>query len=352
SHFLSGHATARSAGPLPVVRLPGRWDRRSRPLAAIFLTLAASGAMFRAVTGNCLASASRVEQWTPPVPLTHAHFHHVHMNSTGPAAAIQFYTSKFDCEKRRFAGLMDGVWAQKSWILFNKVKVPPPWTLTSAIWHIGWGAEDMKVTYQKQLDSGTKFFTPISDISDLANYPGFYYAYVDGPDHALIELNTATHHHFGHLHLFSEDPVSAGLWYMKYFGAIRRGDATKPPSREVRNYRGFQVGPSMSLMMDNVNIIIFPVELSKQSYPDQWKGVEEIAPTQGRAIDHIGLAVDGLPAVVRTLRNNGVKVTSDIHSIAGTKLKHAFIEGPDKIRIELVEDPDFSRVDSEHDGRS
>src|SRR5215472_12392748 len=88
---------------------------------------------------------------TPPAPL--AHFHHVHLNATDPAAAIDFYTGKFDCEKSRFAGKMDAVWAQKSWLLFNKVGKPPQPDITSAIWHIGWGAEDMKAAYQKQLDS-------------------------------------------------------------------------------------------------------------------------------------------------------------------------------------------------------
>ena len=83
-----------------------------------------------------------------------------------------------------------------------KVSSPPPWELTSAIWHFGWGAEDMKAAYQKQLDSGTKFDTPLTDISDIGGNKGatglFYFAYVLGPDHALIELNTAGHHHFGH----------------------------------------------------------------------------------------------------------------------------------------------------------
>jgi len=55
-----------------------------------------------------------------------AHFHHLHLNTIDPAAAIDFYTSKFDCEKRRFAGVMDAVWAQKSWLLFTKVASPPP----------------------------------------------------------------------------------------------------------------------------------------------------------------------------------------------------------------------------------
>ena len=62
---------------------------------------------------------------------------------------------------------MDAVWTQKSWILVNKVATAPPSEVVSTIWHFGWGAEDMKATYQKQLDSGTKFATPISDISDI-----------------------------------------------------------------------------------------------------------------------------------------------------------------------------------------
>jgi catechol 2,3-dioxygenase-like lactoylglutathione lyase family enzyme len=269
-----------------------------------------------------------------------AHFHHLHLNTTDPQAAINFYTSKFDCEKARFAGLLDGVWAQKSWMLFAKVSAPPPWELTSAIWHFGWGAEDMKATYQKQLDMGTKFFNPLTDISDIGGNKGakdlFYYAYVEGPDHALIELNTAAHHRFGHLHLFSADPVSAGEWYMKYFGATRR--ATTPPSRAARFYRDVQIGPSMSLIMDNVNIIIFPIEYSKKAYAEHWKkGQTEMDSTKGRVVDHVGFSVDNLPEALEVLRKAGVKVTDEIKSVAGGKIKYAFIEGPDKIRIELVE---------------
>jgi hypothetical protein len=151
-----------------------------------------------------------------------ARFHHIHLNATNPAAALSFYTTKFDCEKAKFTGEWDAVWAQKVWILFNPATAPPS-AITSAFWHFGWGAEDMRSKYQKQVESGTKFETPITDISNLANFPGFYYAYVDGPDHALIELNTASHHHLGHVHLLSADPVAAGEWYMKYFGATRRG---------------------------------------------------------------------------------------------------------------------------------
>jgi hypothetical protein len=259
-----------------------------------------------------------------------AHFHHLHLNTLDPAGAIDFYTSKFDCEKGKFVGLKDAVWAQKSWLLFNKVDKAPPWELTSAIWHFGWGAEDMKATYQKQLDMKTKFFTPITQLA-----PTFYYAYVEGPDHALIELNTADHHRFGHLHLLSEDPVAAGEWYMKHFGAKRRG--TAPVSREPRFYRGFQIGPSMSLMMDNVNIIIYPIQYSKQAYADHWKGRTEMSPTKGRVVDHVGISFARLEPAVERLQRAGVKITDPIRSEAGGKIKYTFAEGPDKMRIELVE---------------
>lgn len=279
----------------------------------------------------CISGLSSpiMQQQAAPV----SHFHHLHLNAVDPAAAVDFYTSKFDCEKARINGTTEAVWAQKSWLLFNKVRKSPPWELTSAVWHFGWGAEDMKATYQKQLDMGTKFFTPITQLA-----PNFYYAYVESPDHALIELNTADHHHFGHLHLLSEDPVSAGEWYMKYFGATRRGNPATPPSRDLRFRSGFQIGPAMSLMLDNVNIIIYPIQYSRQAYPDHWKpGERTISPTKGRVVDHVAFSFDNLSEALERMRKDGVKITDEIRDVAGIKLKSAFIEGPDRIRIELVE---------------
>jgi catechol 2,3-dioxygenase-like lactoylglutathione lyase family enzyme len=277
-----------------------------------------------------LLSGSVLAQQMPP-----AHFHHIHLNATDPAEAIEFYTTKFDCEKAKFAGQLDAVWAQKAWILFNRVHSAPRSEITSSIWHFGWGAEDMKAAYKKQMDSGTKFETPITDISDLANSPGFYYAYVDGPDHALIELNTAGHHHLGHLHLLSADPVAAGEWYMKYFGAVRHGK--EPPSREAAFYKGYQVGPSMSLMSDDINIIIFPKEFAQKAYPDQWKNRTSFDSTVGRVVDHISFSFDNLSDALEQMRKDGVKVEQEIRTALHGKVKYAFIEGPDRIRIELVE---------------
>jgi len=265
-----------------------------------------------------------------------AHFHHLHLNTTDPAAAIKFYTSKFDCEESPFQN-QPAVLTQQSWLLFKKVKNAPPWELTSSIWHFGWGAEDMKATYQKQTEMGTKFFTPLTDISDiLGGTPDsgrFFYAYVETPDHALIELNTSSNHRFGHLHLFSEDPVAAGEWYAKHFGIPVRN-----ASPATRFYRDHQIGPSASLMMDNVNIIIYPIQYSKKAYATHWtKGQTAIVSTKGRVVDHVAFSVDNLAESIARLEKEGVRITAPVSTMFDGKLKHAFIEGPDSIVIELVE---------------
>ncbi|HEY3839788.1 MAG TPA: VOC family protein [Bryobacteraceae bacterium] len=238
------------------------------------------------------------------------HFHHVHINSTDPAASIAFYTSKFDCEKTTGPDGRDAVHAQKSWILFDRVPSPPPSEILSAIWHIGWGAEDMPAAYRKQLDSGTRFATPLTDISELAGQPPghFFYAYVDGPDHELIELNTASNHRFGHLHLLSADPIRAAEWYHDRLGLPIVG---RQPQKRI--YSGFQVAPSATLQADNVRIIIYPIEYARTQWPERWSERKDFEPSAGRVIDHIAFSREGG--------------------------KTEFIEGPDHIRIELLADP-------------
>ncbi len=264
-----------------------------------------------------------------------AHFHHVHLNSTDPKAALEFYPRHFDCETGKFAGALDGVWAQKSWLLFTKVNSAPPSDIVSTVWHFGWGAEDMPKEYQRQLDIGARFETPITDISDIGGGSArgvFFYAYVIAPDHALIELNTARHHHFGHLHLLSEDPVAAGEWYAKHFGI-----ANVRYQKEKRMYRDVQIGPSASFLIDNVNVIIYPVEYARTSWPELWKDRKTFEPTKGRVVDHIGLSVDELEPALARLKDEGVTITDPPRSVLGGKIKFAFIEGPDKMRIEIIE---------------
>jgi catechol 2,3-dioxygenase-like lactoylglutathione lyase family enzyme len=287
--------------------------------------------MLKFVLGATLASIALGQSPT----VANAHFHHLHLNATDPAAAIEFYTTKFDAEKAKFAGLADAVWTQKSWILFNKVATAPVSDITSTIWHFGWGAEDMKATYEKQVASGTKFQTPITDISDIGGGTRmgvFFYAYVDGPDHSLIELNTAAFHRFGHIHLLSEDPGAAGDWYVKHFG----GAGLRKTAQE-RMYRDVQIAPSATVNLDNVNMIIYPVQYARTSRWPAWEGRKTFESTKGHVVDHIGISVDNLDDAMAKLKAAGVTITDPPRSLANGKIKFAFIEGPDKMRIEIIE---------------
>jgi hypothetical protein len=91
-------------------------------------------------------------------------------------------------------------------------------------------------------------------------------------------------------------------------------------------------------MLDNVNIIIYPVQYSHQVYADQWKQSQKsLSSTKGRVVDHVGFSFDNIKEALDRMRADGVKVTDEIKSVAGGKIKYAFIEGPDSIRIEVVE---------------
>src|SRR5262249_60274602 len=109
----------------------------------------------------------------------------------------------------------------------------------------------------------------------------------------------------GQRHVSGAPRFAAGECDTKYCGAKRRG--TRPPSREPRFYRTYQIGPSMSLTMDNVNIIIYPVEYTKKAYPEQWKGKTELESTKGRVADHDEFSVANMPQAVEKLLNDGVK---------------------------------------------
>ena len=107
----------------------------------------------------------------------------------------------------------------------------------------------------------------------------FFFAYVDGPNHELIELNTAAHHHFGHLHMLSADPIAAAEWYHEHLGLAIAGRQT-----QKRIYNGLQVGPSATVVADDVRIIFYPLEYARTQWPATWQTRKDFEPIAGRVI--------------------------------------------------------------------
>jgi catechol 2,3-dioxygenase-like lactoylglutathione lyase family enzyme len=303
-----------------------------------------------ALLASALSTAAACSQSPPPVTtaaalitsegplIAGAHFHHLHINSADPDASIAYYLKHFNAKPAKFAGTADAVWVQKSWLLFNKVPVKAPIKINSAIWHIGWGAPDAKQEFKRQTELGNTFFQTLTDISTASSNwdpDTFYFMYVASPDRTLIELNTAPTDTFGHLHLLSDDTAAAADFYVKFFGATPKESSTArrspPPASGAPPRR------PASFMIDNVNLIIMPTSYAKGEFPADWVGVSEIQPSRGTVNDHIGFSVPNLDQALKIMRANGVKVTDEPADVPG-KYRHAFIEGPDRITIELIED--------------
>jgi catechol 2,3-dioxygenase-like lactoylglutathione lyase family enzyme len=269
----------------------------------------------------------------PAQPLVH--FHHVHVNSLDPELAIQWYTKHFECERAKFGG-EDALWTGRAWILFHKVDQMPPWKITTALYHIGWGATDPKADYHRFVDMGARIQSPLMDLGEGLPLPlgQRFFMYLWGPDNVMIEDITAAANGFNHVHLLSEDPVAAGEWYAREFGFPRRA---VPASRVPRYFNGNQIGPTSSFNIDNVNVPIFPMQLARDLFPADWQGREHPESPQGHALDHFAFSCDNLDVMMARFKKDGVTILEEPHTTYGGAMRSAMIEGPDRVRIEIVE---------------
>jgi catechol 2,3-dioxygenase-like lactoylglutathione lyase family enzyme len=257
-----------------------------------------------------------------PAPVS---FHHVHLNSVEPQAAVSFYTKTFDVTKPATLAGFTGVQSDNIHLLFSKVKTPPPAALDSAIWHFGWGSTAMEADYQKHQANGVAFDTPLTKLGS-----NLLFAYMKAPDGALVEINTSQTRAFIHVHLFSAAPLCAADWYVKHLSATSRAQPrTGPcevPFAAPSEPLGVIRSPATTVRFGDISLIIYP-----QQRPAKLVG------TRGRVVDHIALAVTDLTGRLERLRRAGVKVLEEPHPFGNGKLRAALIEGPDAIALELVE---------------
>lgn len=257
-----------------------------------------------------------------------AHFHHVHLNVTDPEATMEFYTRVFGATRTRYANSVDALYTERSFILFNIVDSPPPSALKSGLWHIGWGGIDMPQKYEWLKSQNVKIHTPLYALGD-----GFV-TYVQGPDDELIEVNTMDHNRFGHVHLFAEDVNETVQWYLEHLGqSARRPHVPKPDLTRVRAW-------SNAFRCDNVLFIVY----RRPDYTPRppwwrWEPLTEFEPTKGRAIDHIAFSYRDIEPVYARMKADGVNVIDAPTFRYDANHTSFFVEGPDKVLIEIVESP-------------
>ena len=118
-----------------------------------------------------------------------------------------------------------------------------------------------------------------------------------------------------HVHLRSPDPEATAAFYERMFGA------------EV--IRTMQQGkPRIDLKVGGANVFILPVVPGDKTNP---------APTSPyRGLDHFGLSVTGIDAVVADPKAKGAEFTMEPNNIR-PGIRIAFLRGPEGVSIELLE---------------
>jgi catechol 2,3-dioxygenase-like lactoylglutathione lyase family enzyme len=303
--------------------------------------------------------------------LTTPAFHHLHLNSADPDAAIAFYT-------RQFPSTAAGTWGghkallspNNVMILFDRVDGPPAVSPPSAIWHFGWHVTNVRGnidTYKTRpevnlrplytTDEGgyvlinsdtwpaprgqapglTKAQIEQAKASNVQPLGGGGFAYMDGPDGALVEyVGDFPAEHFDHVHLWQEDPFAALDWYRTHLNAPVRAGFTPPTPEERKVKRGpDRSWPSLTqdgmFREPRAGVVFGDVVLTW--YGNQWD--TPLVSSRGQLQDHLAFAVPDLDAWAAKLRDEGVTFLEQPYRLGDTR---AFmIEGPSREALEIVE---------------
>jgi catechol 2,3-dioxygenase-like lactoylglutathione lyase family enzyme len=177
-------------------------------------------------------------------------FHHLHLNSVDPDAAIDFYTRQFASTSKTMWGGQPALKSPNNvLILFSKVETAPPTSPATAYWHFGWHVTDVRkslATYKDvkllplyTTDEGgsvlissdtwqgppgvlglTKAEIAEARAKGVRPRGGSGFAYMAGPDGAIIEyLGNQPVERMNHVHMWQEQPFCAQLWYRKHLNA-------------------------------------------------------------------------------------------------------------------------------------
>ncbi|HEX3864755.1 MAG TPA: VOC family protein [Stellaceae bacterium] len=300
-------------------------------------------------------------------------FHHIHLRSIDPDAAIGFYTRQFpSTRKARWGGMPALESPNDVLILFDKVDTPPTSEPQSAIWHFGWHVADTQGTV-KAFDTRPEvkmqpLFTTDEGGSVLASsdtWPGEAgalgrtkteiaqarvqniqpigkggFAYMSGgPEDALFEIaGDYPAERFNHVHMWQEDPFCALLWYKKHLNApVRQGfpdtDLTEDTCKVTRGADRTWPALKQQGMFRTPRAGVEFGDVVLTWYANQ--GNAPLVSSRGQMQDHIGLSVADLDAWVEKLRGEGVTFLEGPYRLGDTRA--VMIEGPSREAIELVE---------------
>ena len=301
-------------------------------------------------------------------------FHHLHLNSVDPEAAIAFYVKAFPSTSRvTFAGQPALSSPNNVVVLFNRVAAPPPTQPHTAFWHFGWHVTDVRAARDRFLRDGIPLLplytgdTPATVYISSDTWPGSGgvlgltrtgiadarakgirpnggpgFAYLRGPDDALVEYQgNMARERFNHVHLFHDQPFCAQLWYQKHLNVPVPAKPTAGQAARTEDDCRVVRGPDKTLpaldwdgmyRAPSINSTVFG-DVSLFSYMNQHD--TPAVSSRGHLIDHIALSVPDLDAWTAKLRAANVTFLEQGYSIGGHRA--VMIEGPSREAIELIE---------------
>jgi catechol 2,3-dioxygenase-like lactoylglutathione lyase family enzyme len=299
---------------------------------------------------------------TPPPPV----FHHLHLNSVDPAAAIAGYLQLWPATTRqvRVAGF-DALENGRVHLLFTKVDRPAPVRPQSAYRHQVWLTANVREyvararAHGMQLDPlYTSDEGAIVDVS-TDTFPGTLtktelaaarakgvtptrqagYTYVRGPEGQVVEgfERAGAMDRLAQIDMWQEDPICAELWYAAHLGGSRRNPAqgAAPTEATCKVAAGEPTWPS-TLREGTRRTPVGRVgygEIALLWYTRP--GPEPLVGTLGQGVDHLAFAVTNLDAWLAKLRRENVKILREPYSFGTSR---AFmIEGPSREAIEILE---------------
>lgn len=300
-------------------------------------------------------------------------FHHLHLNSVNPDAAIDFYVRQFPASaKASWAGLPALASSNNVLVLFTKVATAPATSPQTAIWHFGWHVTDARsslATYKGRpdvrllplytTDEGGSVFLSSDTWPSTGGMPGLTkaqiadakakgvqptrtggFGYMQGPDNALVEY--AGNHpaeRFNHVHLYQDDPFCAQLWYGKHLNApVFAGRTSHTPLTEATCKvprgpdRSWPALEREGMFRAPAAAVVFG-DVALPWYMRQ--GDRPLVSTRGHVCDHIAFSVADLDAWVAKLRSEGVRFLEEPYKLGDTRA--VIIEGPSREALELVE---------------
>jgi catechol 2,3-dioxygenase-like lactoylglutathione lyase family enzyme len=224
---------------------------------------------------------------------------HLHLNVSDAAATRHFWIDVMGAEPFKLATL-DGAKIPGAIVVFKPGKPTGP-TVGSVINHVGVTVNSLKAFSSKLAAAGFVVEPGSNPKQAMVNSPDGVRVEMTEDEKAAVPISNH------HIHWNTKDPKEIQAWYAANFGAI-------PGMR----------GKFIAADLPGVNLSFTQSD-------------DALAPTKGRALDHIGFEVKNLADFCKKLEAKGIKFDVPYRAVPQLGISIAFLTDPWGTYIELTE---------------